>query len=97
MGEDLEEVGKKIGRSKDASLTFLDGRLGHLRYSKWQQIPVDRVVRFVVATAMRQDEIVRVEWSDFDSENKMRLIRDRKDPQEKGQRSGNPFAGCFWL
>jgi hypothetical protein len=29
--QDLEEVGKKIGRSKDASLTFLDGRLGHLR------------------------------------------------------------------
>ena len=29
--QDLEEVGKDIGRSKTASLVFLDERLGHLR------------------------------------------------------------------
>jgi hypothetical protein len=29
--QDLEEVGKDIGRSKTASLIFLDERLGHLR------------------------------------------------------------------
>jgi len=29
--QDLKEVGKDIGRSKTASLTFLDERLGHLR------------------------------------------------------------------
>jgi hypothetical protein len=29
--QDLEEVGKDIGRSMTASLTFLDTRLGHLR------------------------------------------------------------------
>jgi integrase len=170
--EDLEEVGKKIGRSKNASLNFLDGRLGHLRYGELdrerlikfgkeraaegagpvtvgmdlgyigtilthaaavhgiaasveplnlarvalarlglvgkgderdrrptkdeldriiaafqanerQQIPVDRIVRFAVATAMRQDEIVRVEWRDLDASNRMLLIRDRKDPRKK--------------
>jgi integrase len=170
--QDLEEVGKKIGRSKDASLTFLDGRLGQLRYSELdrerlikfgkeraaegaghvtvgmdlgyiktilthaaaihgiaisvepldlarvalarlglvgkgderdrrptqdeldriisafesnqrQQIPVDRIVRFAVATAMRQAEIVRVEWRDWDASNRMLLIRDRKDPRKK--------------
>lgn len=169
---DLEEVGKKIGRSKDASLKFLDERLGHLRIGELdreqlikfgkeravegagpvtlgidlgyiktiyshaaavhgicapvepinlarialgrlglvgkgnerdrrltqdelnriiatlegnerQQIPVGRIIRFAVATAMRQDEIVRVEWKDFDAEGRMLLIRDRKDPRRK--------------
>jgi integrase len=169
---DLEEVGKKFGRSKDASLNFLDERLGHLRIGELdrerlikfgkeraaegagpvtvgmdlgyiktifshaaavhgisapvepinlarialgrlglvgkgnerdrrptqdeldriiasleanerQQIPVGRIVRFAVATAMRQDEIVRVEWKDFDVESRMLLIRDRKDPRRK--------------
>lgn len=169
---DLEEVGKKIGRSKDASLNFLDERIGHLRIGELdrerlikfgkeraaegagpvtvgmdlgyiktifshaaavhgilapvepinlarialgrlglvgkgnerdrrptqdeldriiasfeanerQQIPVGRIVRFAVATAMRQDEIVRVEWKDFDVGSRMLLIRDRKDPRRK--------------
>lgn len=170
--EDLEEVGKRIGRSKNASLNSLDERLGHLRYGELdrerlikfgkeraaegagpvtlgmdlgyiktilthaaavhgiaasvepvnlarvaltrlglvgkgnerdrrptqdeldriigafeanerQQIPVGRIVRFAVATAMRQDEIVGVEWRDLDAPNRMLLIRDRKDPRRK--------------
>lgn len=32
---------------------------------------------------MRQDEIARVEWKDFDAESRMLLIRDRKDPRRK--------------
>ncbi len=170
--QDLEEVGKDIGRSKTASLSFLDERLGHLRlpeldrerfikfgkaralegagpvtvgidlgYIKTilshaaavhgvivstepidlarialgrlglvgkgderdrrptqneldriistldanvrQQIPVGRIIRFAVATAMRQDEIARVEWRDFDASGRMLLIRNRKDPRRK--------------
>jgi integrase len=173
--EDLQEVGKRIGRSKAASLTFLEHRLGRLRipeldrgrliefgkeraregagpvtigidlgYIKTillhaaavhgvilsvepltlaraalarlglvgkgkerdrrptqdelgrlvaafdanphQQIPVGRIIRFAVATAMRQYEISRVEWADFDSQKRMLLVRDRKDPRRK---SGN--------
>jgi len=48
-----------------------------------QQIPVGRVIRFAIATAMRQDEIARVEWRDFDASNRMLLIRNRKDPRKK--------------
>src|SRR6185437_16821016 len=40
---DLEEVGKKIGRSKDASLTFLDGRRGLLRYGELDR---ERLIKF---------------------------------------------------
>jgi integrase len=170
--QDLKEVGKAMGRSKTASLAFLDERLGHLRLSELdrqriiefgraralegagpvtvgidlgyiktilshaaavhgvvvstepidlarialarlglvgkgherdrrptqdeldriisalernirQKIPVGRIVRFAVATAMRQDEIARVEWRDFDTKSRMLLIRDRKDPRKK--------------
>lgn len=169
---DLQEVGKRIGRSKTASLTFLELRLGRLRLSELdrerliqfgkdraregagpvtlgidlgyiktilchaaavhgivaptesinlarialarlglvgkgderdrrptqdeldrliaafganprQQIPLGRIIRFAVATAMRQDEICRIEWADVDRGNKMLLIRDRKDPRRK--------------
>jgi len=47
---------------------------------------------------MRQDEICRVEWPDFDGENKMLLIRDRKDPRRKnGNDQRIPLAGRQWI
>lgn len=46
-------------------------------------IPMTRIVKFAVATAMRQEEICRVTWDDFNPRTKMLLIRDRKDPREK--------------
>ncbi|MGC1486224.1 MAG: tyrosine-type recombinase/integrase, partial [Albidovulum sp.] len=39
--------------------------------------------QFAVATAMRLDEICRVEWTDLDLDRRMLLIRDRKDPRNK--------------
>lgn len=51
-----------------------------------QMIPMGRIIRFAVATAMRQEEIFRVTWPDLDVRTKMLTIRDRKDPRRK---SGN--------
>ncbi|MDA7429768.1 hypothetical protein PGB28_14970 [Primorskyibacter aestuariivivens] len=44
-----------------------------------------RIVKFAVATAtaMRLDEICRVEWTDLDVDRRMLMIRDRKDPRNK--------------
>ena len=42
-----------------------------------------RIVRFAIASAMRQEEICRIRWSDVDVDNHMVLVRDRKDPREK--------------
>lgn len=44
---------------------------------------MSRIVQFAVATAMRLDEICRVEWRDLDVDHRMLLIRDRKDPRNK--------------
>jgi ABC-type nitrate/sulfonate/bicarbonate transport system ATPase subunit len=46
-------------------------------------IPMSRIVKYAIATAMRQEEICRVEWSDHNARTKMLLIRDRKDPRQK--------------
>jgi len=40
-------------------------------------------VKLAVATAMRLDEICRVEWADLDVDRRMLMIRDRKDPRNK--------------
>ena len=61
----------------------LDRLIAAFEANPRQQIPLGRIVRFAVATAMRQEEIRRIECADFDPENKMLLIRDRKDPRRK--------------
>ena len=48
-----------------------------------QIIPMSRIIKFAVATAMRQEEIFRVTWSDLNERTKMLTIRDRKDPRQK--------------
>jgi len=46
-------------------------------------IPMGRVIRFAIATAMRLEEIFKVEWSDVDLKTRVVTIRDRKDPRHK--------------
>lgn len=46
-------------------------------------IPMTRVVQFAIATAMRQEEIFRVVWDDYNPRTRMLTIRDRKDPRNK--------------
>ena len=76
-------VGKGDERDRRPTQDELDGIISALEANIRQQIPVGRVIRFAVATAMRQDEIARVEWRDFDASNRMLLIRNRKDPRKK--------------
>ena len=79
----LELVGKGDERDRRPTQDELDRLISTLDANPLQQIPMGRIIRFAVATAMRQDEICRVEWSDFDPGKRMLLIRDRKDPRRK--------------
>jgi len=76
-------IGKGDERDRRPTQDELDAITAALDENPRLQIPISRIVRFAVATAMRQDEICRVEWRDFDSEKRMLLIRDRKDPRKK--------------
>ena len=76
-------VGKGDERDRRPTQDELDRIVSALEANIRQQIPVGRIIRFAVATAMRQDEIARVEWRDFDASGRMLLIRNRKDPRKK--------------
>lgn len=76
-------VGKGVERDRRPTQDELNRVIAAFEANAWQKIPLGRIIRFAVATAMRQDEICRVAWSDFDEQNRMLLIRDRKDPRRK--------------
>jgi integrase len=76
-------VGKGNERDRRPTQDEIDRILQGLDENPRQQLPVGRIVRFAIATAMRQEEICRVEWRDFDPRTRMLLIRDRKDPRKK--------------
>jgi integrase len=57
-------------------------------YSLWeantrQSIPIETLVRFALASAMRQGEICRIKIEDIDFDDKTVLIEQRKDPRHK--------------
>ncbi len=76
-------VGKGNERDRRPTQHELDAIIQALEDNPRQSIPVGRIVRFAIATAMRQDEICRVSWDDIDRRTKMLTIRDRKDPRRK--------------
>ncbi|MFY9656489.1 MAG: hypothetical protein WAK01_07865 [Methylocystis sp.] len=79
----LDLVGKGNERDRRPTQEELDRIIAALEANPRQLIPVARILRFAVATAMRQDEITRILWEDFDPIQKMLIIRDRKDPRRK--------------
>jgi integrase len=76
-------VGKGLERDRRPTEEELNRLIAHFESNPRQIIPMGRVIRFAIATAMRQEEIFRVVWSDYVPRTKMLTIRDRKDPREK--------------
>lgn len=76
-------VGKGRERDRRPTQDELDRLTAFFDDNPRQVTPLGRIIRFAVATAMRQDEIMRVTWRDVDPRGRMLMIRDRKDPREK--------------
>lgn len=76
-------VGKSAERDRRPTQEELCQLLAHFRLLPRQVIPMERVIKFAVATAMRQDEITRILCDDFDAKGPSVLIRQRKHPREK--------------
>ncbi|HRO14585.1 MAG TPA: site-specific integrase [Paracoccus sp. (in: a-proteobacteria)] len=76
-------VGKSNERDRRPTEAEIGAIISHLEANPRQTIPVGRIIRFAIATAMRQDEICRATWADYNTRTKMLLIRDRKDPRRK--------------
>lgn len=76
-------VGKSRSRDRRPTTDEFNRLLAYFDGNPRQLIPLARICRFAVATAMRQDEICRIRQADIDASTKTVLIRDRKDPREK--------------
>jgi integrase len=46
-------------------------------------MPMTAITKFAIATAMRLDEIVRIEWRHLDPRTRTILVENRKDPRNK--------------
>ncbi len=76
-------IGKGVERDRRPSDEELERLIHHFDEKPRQTIPMGAVIRFAIATAMRQEEIFKVVWDDYAARTKMLTIRDRKDPREK--------------
>lgn len=76
-------VGKSNERDRRPTDDELEKLFNEFDGNERLTIPMSRIVKFAIATAMRQEEICRVTWDDLNTRTKMLMIRDRKDPREK--------------
>ena len=76
-------VGNASERDRRPTQRELDDLIKYFDEKPRQLIPMSRIIRFAVATALRQQEICKIIWDDVDIENRMVTIRDRKDPRKK--------------
>ena len=76
-------VGKSNERDRRPSEEELAALFAHFDANERLTMPMSRIIQFAIATAMRQEEICRVTWSDLNTRTKMLTIRDRKDPRQK--------------
>jgi len=79
----LSLIGKGRERDRRPTEEELKRLFGHFDAGTRQVIPMSRIIKFAIATAMRQEEICRVTWNDMNVRTKMLTIRDRKDPRTK--------------
>lgn len=76
-------VGKSRERDRRPTQDELFRLVEYFETNARQLIPLARIIRFAIATAMRQEEICRILWEDIDASNGTVIVRDRKDPREK--------------
>ena len=76
-------VGKANERDRRPTQEELDRIVANLDNNARQIIPVGRIVRFAVASAMRISEITNLDWDDLETAKRIILVRDRKDPRKK--------------
>jgi integrase len=79
-------VGKGEERARRPTQNELDRIIDYHENNRSQVIPLGRLVKFAIATAMRQNEICSLQWSDVNLSSCIAIVRNRKDPRRK---SGN--------
>ncbi len=76
-------IGAPRERDRRPTSKELDTLLARFASNQRDTMPMARIVKFAIATGMRLDEIVRIEWKDLDPNTRTILVRNRKDPRRK--------------
>ncbi len=79
----LDLIGDPQERDRRSTQNELDDLVKYFDEKPRQLIPVGRLIGFAVATAIRQEEICKFEWSDVDIQRRLVTVRNRKDPRRK--------------
>lgn len=75
-------VGKGNERDRRPTQGELDALLGYFEENP-TLIPMSRIIRFAIASAMRQEEICTITWDDVNLKTRIAVVRNRKDPRVK--------------
>ena len=76
-------VGKGTERNRRPTLDELQIIFTEFDNNPKLNIPMTRIVKFAIASAMRQSEITSIKWKDLDRRRRTVLVRNRKDPRNK--------------
>jgi len=76
-------IGRSTERDRRPTPQELNRLIEYFESKPRQLIPIDRMIRFAVSTAMRLEEICKLTWEDIDLQNRMAIVRNRKDPRKK--------------
>jgi integrase len=76
-------IGRSAERDRRPSKVEIDALLRYFDEKPGMLIPMSRIIRFAIATALRQEEICNLEWQDVDGEKRLVVVRNRKDPRRK--------------
>ncbi len=76
-------VGKGQERDRRPSDDELERLFAHFDAQRSLTMPMSRIVRFAIASAMRESEICRIGCEDINDRIRIVTIRDRKDPRRK--------------
>jgi len=76
-------VGKSQERDRRPTDEELTALFDYFRPGDKTGFPMERIIKFAIASCMRLNEICTVDWPDLNPRLRTLLIRDRKDPREK--------------
>lgn len=76
-------IGRSIERDRRPTTDELDKLFVAFDSNTRSTMPMSAITKFAIATAMRLDEIVRIEWQHLDQRTRTILVEDRKDPRRK--------------
>ena len=76
-------IGRSNERDRRPTQHELDRLVNYFENFANTDIPVARIIKFAVATGLRQSEICRIQWEDVDARTRCVIVRDRKDPRKK--------------